>query len=1126
MQPLNPRSHIVDHIAVRPHRRFSLLLAATAALWLAAPLAAQPLPFGPMCGGAPFVDCNTDITGPFASGENSFFQNSGGLLEDIPGGTLAIDQNCNGTVNDPADITVATPGEITNIRNTCPSCIIQWRLTPSQDFIYARVFSPNSVFGCSAETFTLLFYAIDPGPTLTPFTGNGRCLTPVGGGPSLAIEPIFHDYPGFPVRTGVAAGRAESFGQPVVWIDLVGRELTVDNITYDGPIDDIKFAPAGNAALLVSNTGGADTQWALADLCADPLGGVVSTGTPAGNVTAQITGAPGNLLAVLDVGGGTTVPIPVGDCLCGACCDGSTCTDNTFARDCTEFIAGAACSNNPCGGTGLATLTVDFAGAGAGRVSSTDGSVFCTSPCTTDFPAGTLVALEARASSGSVFTHWSGDCAGTSPTAVVQLAGDRTCVANFAIPTVDVAIQGVTVNPSLLIAGLPGTFTIDVAELDNAFDAAFVEVELELPAGLTFDPATSDPRCSPSFDGRTVDCALSPLAAGATEAVAIGFTIAPTLRGGFNLAATATTFTQDTNLANNTRSFTATIAGRVDLGATLTATPDPVRPGGTLGYTIEIQNAGPSSALNILLNELLAPELTLLDEAGMPGGTPCAVPEIAPNTRHLITLLAQVDATTPNGTPLTTTVNLSADESDPDLSNNTAAATVTVDANAAAPAAARRRVVTDGQNLPNGDIPSYMTPPAHDDGAVAFAALGNSFGRDFQPSVYRWYDGVLQTITDFNATPPFYDRNFANVADIDISGLEVAFWAGATTGFNSYFSGLYTSATCGVEPILQQGDPTPGLTGEFTSGGGVKHVDGVTLYWDNGEIFTIENGVITTIALRNAPMPGNAGDTFSSYGFNGWDFDGTWVAFRGLGGDEIQLPGGGTALTRIGIYAWNRNTQTLVKVVDNTDTAPNGSTYYDLNSDVAVDDGLVVFMNGSLGANPDELYLHDLETGSTSLIVDENTPLPAGAPRTFDGVSTEYDIDAGRVLFSGRGNDARGNGFYIWENGAIRRVMAEVGRISTDALSGDRFAYRVGGFFGSGPTVVLAQGGDPGDFDLNGAVDSDDAAQLLIHFTGPLQFPLGGPGDYWSALTTFDHDLDDDLDLDDLARLQQQLGAP
>jgi hypothetical protein len=303
-------------------------------------------------------------------------------------------------------------------------------------------------------------------------------------------------------------------------------------------------------------------------------------------------------------------------------------------------------------------------------------------------------------------------------------------------------------------------------------------------------------------------------------------------------------------------------------------------------------------------------------------------------------------------------------------------------------------------------------------------------------------------------------------------------------------------------------------------------VDGATLYWDNGEIFIIENGVITTIALRNAPMPDADGDTFSRYGFNGWDFDGEWVAFRGLGGEDVALPGGGTSPTRVGIYAWNRFTQQMVKIVDNTDTTPVGDAFGDLDPNVAVDGGLVVFFNGSSGANPDEIYLHDLTTDTTQLILDENTPLPTNDGRTFDGFSWDFDIDANRVLFSSRGNDGRGNGFYVWENGSTRRVWTEVGSIGRDAFSGDQIAYTLGGFLGGGPAAVLATFGDPGDFDLDRDVDSADTAALLTHFTGPLLFPIGGSGDYWSALTAFDHDLDDDLDLDDLAHWQQQVGAP
>ncbi len=1115
-----------DPLAHRDGAIAPVALALSTLAALASVATAQPLPFGPMCGNSPAVNCAVDLTGSFADGEFAFFSGaSGGVLENISAGTLTIDQTCDGFTNNPQDVTVAIPSAITNIRNQCPSCQVQWRLTPSQDFIYARVFNSSGVPGCGGgQSLRLYFFAIDPGPVLTPFTGNGLCLGTVGGA-ALAREPVFHDYPGFPIRTGIAAERAGTFGQGVVIIDLVGRSFGIDGFTYDGPIDEIKFAPAGNAALVVSNSGGSDTQWVLVDLCANPNGSVNTGGTPSGNVTATVAGSTGALRADVSTGSGVT-SVPLGDCLCGACCDNATCTDNVFAADCGNFVAGGACSDNVCdsGGGGDATLTVQVTGSGNGFVSSADGQILCPSACSSTYSVGASVQLQAQPSGGAVFTGWSGDCSGANPTVIVQMTTDRGCTANFVQPQADLAITNVSLTPTTLVAGESGVVTVSVAELLGSFGAEFASIQVTLPLGFGFDPATSDPRCTGFPGAQIVSCSIGTLAAGATDSVAVGFTIPPDAASAAPIDVSANAITPDPNPGNNVTTFNASITRIADLGVTLTGSPDPVRPGAVLAYQVQITNAGPSDASNIVLTEMLPTQATVLDANGMPDVfSPCIRPTLPVGGTTPITITLRANEPLADGVQLTASVSVSADETDDNPSNDTATATITVD-NAAASTASARRIVIANPNtpMPNGSPANrFFFPSTLSNGAVAFVAQEFS-GISGNVSIYRWYEGLLTTVADFTTRPPGAPGPILNADAPDIDGLQVAAQIrAALTGSTGGFGGIYTAYDCGLSAILQEGDPSPGIFGEFTGGGGgVKIRDNRILYWDNGEAFVVDDQGIHIVGLRSTIMPGTTNVDFESYGFGGWDFDGEWAAFRGSGG-AIPLPGGGTSPQIVGIYAWRNGN--LVKIVDSTDAKPTGGTFDNLSNDVGVDNGLVTFMQGVNGGVPDEIYIHDLNTGVTTLIADTTTPLPGGSGRVFGALSRIPMIDDGRVLFEGRASDGRGAGLYLWENGALRRVVAESGSVNSSSFDGNQVVYTFAG-------IVLSTWGDPGDYDLNGVVDANDAAELLACVRGVDQtlfqlFP-NQPANWTECLSAFDEDVDDDLDLADVAALQARVGAP
>lgn len=79
----------------------------------------------------------------------------------------------------------------------------------------------------------------------------------------------------------------------------------------------------------------------------------------------------------------------------------------------------------------LRTMTVTAAGSGSGRVTSSPAGIDCPGVCEANFAIGTTLTLKAAAASGSTFSGWGGDCAGTG-TCRVSMTTSRDATATFA----------------------------------------------------------------------------------------------------------------------------------------------------------------------------------------------------------------------------------------------------------------------------------------------------------------------------------------------------------------------------------------------------------------------------------------------------------------------------------------------------------------------------------------------------------------------------------------------------------------------------------------------------------------------------------------------------------------------
>jgi uncharacterized repeat protein (TIGR01451 family) len=146
--------------------------------------------------------------------------------------------------------------------------------------------------------------------------------------------------------------------------------------------------------------------------------------------------------------------------------------------------------------------------------------------------------------------------------------------------------------------------------------------------------------------------------------------------------------TPDPDPANNQAADHVTVSGASDLAITKTDTPDPVVAGTDLTYDLQVTNGGPSTAVNVLVEDMLPAGVTIVSvsaaggtcNAGEPGNadkpTTCAFDSL--NVSASATM--QIVVTVLPGTTgiLHNDARASSDNFDPNNSNNLASTDTTV----------------------------------------------------------------------------------------------------------------------------------------------------------------------------------------------------------------------------------------------------------------------------------------------------------------------------------------------------------------------------------------------------------------------------------------------------------------
>lgn len=374
----------------------------------------------------------------------------------------------------------------------------------------------------------------------------------------------------------------------------------------------------------------------------------------------------------------------------------NTAVVNTSVLSAADLSVAIVDSPDPVTTTGALTYTVTATNAGPSQAAmvsvvtdlppgtvfhSADGinwtcthvgqQVTCTTPLLVAGAAPPIaIAVSAPGVDGTITAASSISSATTDP-ALGNNSASQDTVVNA--PS-DLALV-LSASPSPVPAGSTLTYTIDVSNLGPR-DATSLTVTNRLPDGnVLFQSAIGIGwTCVPNL--QIITCTRTTLLVGAAPSIFIKITTPPTNGTLINQASVSAT-TDDLDLTNNAASVTTAVFDSADLSITASETPNPVRIGTNLAYTLSVANAGPSPATAVSVVDTL-PAGTIFQSATGAGWTcnhasgtvTCTMPGLgALSSAPAISIVATAPGTAGN---ITNTATVSSTTSDPSAANNTA----------------------------------------------------------------------------------------------------------------------------------------------------------------------------------------------------------------------------------------------------------------------------------------------------------------------------------------------------------------------------------------------------------------------------------------------------------------------
>jgi len=271
-----------------------------------------------------------------------------------------------------------------------------------------------------------------------------------------------------------------------------------------------------------------------------------------------------------------------------------------------------------------------------------------------------------------------------------------------------------TVDAPQVAPGGPVSWTITVTN-NGPGTARNTAVEDTLPAGVTLNSTTVTGAADDCSGDPVVLCLLGDLPAGTTATLLIQATVDTTTQGTLTNSAAATT-PDESNPQDNVAQADTEVVAAADVSVVKTVTgPAPVA-GGSVSWSIQISNAGPAPAPDVVLTDALPAGL---GDPALPAGctllartVTCPIGELAVNGSATRVITAPVDADA-RGT-LSNTAVVSASPLDLDPTNNTSTVTtpIQVTGTLSISKSADRAEVTVGEPVVYAVIVSSSGPSA------------------------------------------------------------------------------------------------------------------------------------------------------------------------------------------------------------------------------------------------------------------------------------------------------------------------------------------------------------------------------------------------------------------------------
>ncbi|PUA79781.1 DUF11 domain-containing protein [Nocardioides currus] len=474
-------------------------------------------------------------------------------------------------------------------------------------------------------------------------------------------------------------------------------------VTNNGPSDAAAVTladpvPGSISAISATPTAGTCSVAAGTVTCA--LGALASGRSVQVTVGGQLApGATGDLVNAATVSSPTTDPTP-GNNTGTSTAPITTSADLAITKTATPrpVIDGAVATyeivvtnNGPS--VARAVSVVDPVPAALTYLGSTSSQGTCTASGTPtqvtcavgDLPVGASATVTVQAR-----TPGDGSGTGATNTATVSsptpdpVAGNNS--ATYVLPTGAQAdlVMSKTATPNPVVAGQQVTFRL-TARNNGPSQATGVRITDAVSARVTGVAVSSPGADCSATAGNNVSCLLPTLASGADFVVVVTGTVAPGSPTGplVNDASVTSQTPTDPSPDNNTATATTDVVSSADVSVTKTgpATAD----AGTNGtWTLQVRNAGPSTATGVVLTDAFPEGVTFVSSTSTPAGTSCTAADrtvtcpigaIAPGGLVTVTVTGAIASGVPAGTALRDVGGVSSTTPDPTPGNNSAAFT-------------------------------------------------------------------------------------------------------------------------------------------------------------------------------------------------------------------------------------------------------------------------------------------------------------------------------------------------------------------------------------------------------------------------------------------------------------------